>query len=150
VGIIRCRDSRKRDLRVFLFSAPANTKGQHLLYLQPEVADRYQYRVLRYNNYTSMISGRIGCELAVVAVLCVLTIFLFPGMQGPYSVVHGPVTALLAARAATRLRTAIVQAAFRSLGHCLISPLVALSWASLAEADFFSLPSPERNAILRC
>jgi len=133
-----------------LFSATANTKGQHLLYLQPEVADRCQSRTLRYNNCTSMISGRIGCELAVVVVLCVLTIFLFPGMQGPYSVVRGPVTALLAARAATRLRTVIVQAAFRSLGNCLISPLVALSWVSLAEADFFSVTSPEHNTILRC
>jgi len=97
-----------------------------------------------------MISGRIGCELAIVAVLCVLTIFLFPGLQGPYSVVHGPVTALLAARAAARVRIAIVQAAFRSLGNCLISPLIALSWVLLAEADFFSIPLRERNAILRC
>jgi len=41
-----------------------------------------------------MISGRIGSELAVMAVFCVLMIFLFPAMQGPYSVVNGPVTAL--------------------------------------------------------
>ena len=45
-------------------------------------------------------SGRIGCELAVLALLCVLTVYFFPAMQGPYSVVHGPATALLAARAA--------------------------------------------------
>jgi hypothetical protein len=43
----------------------------------------------------------------VVAVLCVLMIFLFPSGQGSYSMVHGPVTALLAARAAVRLRIAI-------------------------------------------
>jgi hypothetical protein len=54
-----------------------------------------------------MISGRVTCELAVVAVLCVLMIFLFPSGQGSYSMVHGPVTALLAARAAVRLRIAI-------------------------------------------
>ena len=40
-----------------------------------------------------------------------LGIFFFPAMQGPYSVVHGPVTALLAARAASGLRVAIVRAA---------------------------------------
>src|ERR1035438_7960402 len=81
-----------------------------------------QCRVLRYNDcHTSMISGHIGCELAVLTVLCVLMIFFFPVMQGPYSVVHGPVTALQAARAAAHLRTAIAQGAFSSLGNCLIS-----------------------------
>ena len=88
--------------------------------------------------------------MAVVAVLCVLTIFLFPSMQGPYSVVHGPVTALLAVRAAARVRTAIVQAAFGSLGNCLISPLAVLSWMSLPEAGFRSVALPECNTILRC
>ncbi len=97
-----------------------------------------------------MVPGRIGCELAVVAVLCVLMIFLFPAIQGPYSVVHGPVTALLAARAAARVRSAIVQAAFGSLGNCLISPLAVLSWIPLAEPDFLSVTLPEGNSILRC
>ncbi len=96
-----------------------------------------------------MISGRIGCELAVVAVLCVLTIFFFPSLQGPYSVVHGPATALLAARAAARVRTAIVQAAFRSLGNCLSSPIAVLSRISLPEAGFHSVALPECNSILR-
>ena len=97
-----------------------------------------------------MISGRVGCELVVVAVLCVLTIFLFPAMQGPYSVVHGPATALLAARAAARWRTAIVHGAMTSLRNCLISPLVVLSWMSLSEAGFQSISLPEYTAILRC
>jgi hypothetical protein len=97
-----------------------------------------------------MISGRIGSELAVMAVLCVLVIFLFPAMQGPYSVVHGPVTALLAARAAVRLRIAIVQGALNSVGNCLVSPLVVLSWMSLSPAEFQSISLPEYNTILRC
>ena len=45
-----------------------------------------------------------------MAVLSVLAIFFFPSMQGPYSVVHGPVTALLSLRAATMVRNAIVKA----------------------------------------
>ena len=49
-----------------------------------------------------MIPGRIGCELAVLTVLCVLIVFFFPVMQGPFSVVHGPATALQGARAADR------------------------------------------------
>jgi hypothetical protein len=97
-----------------------------------------------------MLSGRIGCELVAMAVLCVLMIFLFPAMQGPYSVVHGPATALQSARAAARLRTAIVQGAFNSLGNSLISPLVVLSWVSLSAAEFQSIGLPEYNTILRC
>ena len=97
-----------------------------------------------------MISSRIGCELAVLTVLCVLMIFFFPVMQGPYSVVHGPVTALQAARAAAHLRTAIVQGAFNSVGNRLISPLVVLSWMSLPAAEFHLISLPEHNSILRC
>ena len=97
-----------------------------------------------------MISGRIGSELAVMAVLCILMIFLFPAMQGPYSVVNGPVTALLAARAAVRLRIAIVQGALNSVGNYLVSPLVVLSWMSLSPAEFQSISLPEYNTILRC
>ncbi len=97
-----------------------------------------------------MISSRIGCELAVLTVLCVLMIFFFPVMQGPYSVVHGPVTALQAARAGAHLRTAIVQGAFNSLGNRLISPLVVLSWMSLPAAEFQLISLPEHNSILRC
>jgi hypothetical protein len=78
-----------------------------------------------------MLSGRIGSELAVMAVFCILMIFLFPAMQGPYSVVNGPVTALLAARAAVRLRIAIAQAALNSVGNYLVSSLVVLSWMCL-------------------
>ena len=97
-----------------------------------------------------MIPGRIGCELAVLTVLCVLMIFFFPVMQGPYSVVHGPVTALQAARAAARLRIIIVQGALNSLGNFLISPLVILSWMLLSQAEFRSVSLPECNTILRC
>ncbi len=97
-----------------------------------------------------MLSGRITCELAVVAVLCVLMIFLFPSVQGSYSMVHGPVTALLAARAAVRLRMAIVQGALKSLGTRLISPQVVLSWISLPTAEFQLLSVPRYNSILRC
>ena len=97
-----------------------------------------------------MNSGRIRCELAVVAVLCVLMIFLFPSMQGSYSMVHGPVTALLAARAAVRLRMAIVQGALKSLGTRLISPQVVLSWISVPNAEFQLLSLPRYESVLRC
>jgi hypothetical protein len=95
-----------------------------------------------------MISGRIGCELALLAVFCVLSIFLFPAMQGPYCVVHGPTTALQAARAAFRLRIAIVRAALNSTS--LVSPLVVLSWMSPSAIGLASPATPGASAILRC
>jgi hypothetical protein len=97
-----------------------------------------------------MISGRIGSELAVLTVLCVLMIFFFPLMQGPYSAVHGPATAFQAARSAARLRIVIMQGALNPLGNFLISPLVILFWMLLSEAEFRSVILPEYDTILRC
>jgi hypothetical protein len=120
----------------------------HRITLEPRLGRR---RILRYNhNHTSMISERIGCELAVLTVLCVLMIFFFPLLQGPYSVVHGPATALQAARTAARLRIVIMHGALNPLGNFLISPLVILSWMLLSEAEFRSVSLPEYNTILRC
>ena len=97
-----------------------------------------------------MIPGHNGCQLALLAVVCVLTIFLFPAMQGPYSVVHGPATALLALRSATRLRLSIRQAAHRLLSRCRNSPAVFFARISDAAASFRPLPFPEFERILRC
>ena len=86
----------------------------------------------------------------MLAVLSVLTIFFFPGVQGPYSVMHGPATAFQAARAAARLKTAIVQGALKALGNLPIPLVIALSWMSLSNAEFQSTSLPEYNTILRC
>src|ERR1700730_7102378 len=94
--------------------------------------------------------GRIGREIAVVAVFCVLIIFLFPSIQGPYSVVHGPVTALQAARSAARLRTAIVHSALISPESRLILPVVSLSWILTSESEFQPARFPQYKTILRC
>lgn len=111
---------------------------------------RLSSRISRYNVLSSMLSGRITSELAVLTVVCVLMIFLFPSVQGSYSMVHGPVTALLAARAAVRLRFAIVQGVLRSAGNPLISPQVVLSWISVPNAESQLLSLPGYNSILRC
>jgi hypothetical protein len=44
---------------------------------------------------------RLRRELSIVALVCTLGIFLCPSSSGPYSSVHGPVTALRAIRIAT-------------------------------------------------
>jgi hypothetical protein len=98
-----------------------------------------------------MISGRpIGYATAVLASLSVFAIFLFPGVQGPYSVVHGPATALQAARAASRLRIATAQSPLNSQATGLISPPIALSWMSLSDPKFQSVFSAEVGSVLRC
>jgi hypothetical protein len=98
-----------------------------------------------------MMSGRgIGREIAVLAVLSVLAIFLFPSVQGPYSVVHGPASALQAARAALRVRIAIVQSSVTSVGNGLISILGGLSCISFPKQRSQSAGLPEYNSILRC
>jgi hypothetical protein len=97
-----------------------------------------------------MISLRLGYELTLLVVLGIVTLFLFPAMQGPYSAVHGPATALQAARAAARLRTAIVQGASNCLQHSLISQLVVFPWMSLSAAEFRFSDLPEYTIVLRC
>jgi len=98
-----------------------------------------------------MTPGRIAYGLAVVSVLCVLSVFFFHAMQGPYSVVHGPVTALLSVRAAAGLRAAIVHSGL-NVSQFFIRFTFALTTcvlASLAEFTVSSLFS-ECSSILRC
>ncbi|MFZ0735339.1 MAG: hypothetical protein WAM79_23685 [Candidatus Sulfotelmatobacter sp.] len=93
---------------------------------------------------------RIGCGFAVVALLCVLSVFFFPAMQGPYSVVHGPVTALLAVRAAAHLRLTI-QAGLNALRLWLACALALTSWALTPIEEFrVASLSAGNGLVLRC
>jgi hypothetical protein len=97
-----------------------------------------------------MTSVPTGSELAVLALVCVLTIFFFPAMHGPYSAVHGPVTALQAARAAIRLRIAIALCVRGLSANLIPSPLVVLPWTGIAVAEFRPFSLAECDSILRC
>ena len=94
--------------------------------------------------------GRIGSELAVLSVISIIIIFLFPGMHGPYSVVHGPMTAFRAARAATCLRIAMLQAALNILKKGQICLLVPAFWAAFSREKFRPANRRECANILRC
>ena len=59
------------------------------------------YRKTMYNGDTTMPDRSFRRELSIVALLCMLGIFLCPSTYGPYSAVYGPVTALRAIRVAT-------------------------------------------------
>lgn len=101
-----------------------------------------------------MTPGRLACGFALVAVISVLGIFFFPVAQGPYAAVHGPVTALLAIRAAARLRLIIVGAglnAIRGLLDKASVALVSLFWAMLGTGDLVVDHLPDcAGTILRC
>lgn len=58
----------------------------------------------------AMTPIRMACGLAGLAVVCVLAVVFFPAMQGPYCVIHGPVTGMHAERAAAGLRIAVNRA----------------------------------------
>ena len=99
-----------------------------------------------------MSLGKVACALAVVAVLSVLAIFFFPSLEGPYSVVHGPVTALLSLRAATMVRNAIVRAG-QSVGQGFERmPAKAPAWSAKA-ISAMEMPaglSSVSSSVLRC
>ena len=95
--------------------------------------------------------SRLRRELSVVVLLCTLTIFLFPGVTGPYSAVHGPVTALLALRQALKAFWSMACAALRRapLLKTLQSLLAIL--ASLLLSAPIPAVAPRRGVIvLRC
>lgn len=99
-----------------------------------------------------MSPGRIVCALAVMAVLSVLSIFFFPSLQGPYSVVHGPVTALLSLRAATMMRNAIASAGQSVRQSCERMAAVVPAWSAKA-ISAMEIPADMTSAsgsILRC
>ncbi len=95
-----------------------------------------------------MMTRHFGCELALLVILCIVGIFLFPATGGPYAAVHGPVTALRALRSAAKLRWSMVVAA---LGFARMAALFLLGFAFLtAEFEVLVSGPPGRRALLRC
>ena len=88
----------------------------------------------------------LAYELALLAVVCTLAIFLFPARTGPYPTVNGPATALRAMRAWTNLLAAI------TLILGTFSELILVRFSSLAHAVTASEPLDPllRSALLRC
>jgi hypothetical protein len=97
-----------------------------------------------------MIPRQIGGELAVLVAFCIVAIFFFPTMQGPYSAVNGPATAFQAARAAARLRTAMVQAALNSFANFRIPLSVPVNSLAAGCAELHSASFADCSTILRC
>ncbi len=95
-----------------------------------------------------MKSSRLFGELAIVVIICVIGILLLPASAGPYSAVHGPVTALRAVRTAIKVRWAMMIAAL-AMSHFAVR-FKRGSMPAAASSALLLLYSPGYTSILRC
>jgi len=95
-----------------------------------------------------MSSGQIARSVFVAAVIAILVLLIVPAVHLPFVVVHGPITALRAQRAAWLLTLLLRTVAFLSLGFAFpVLSLSAISNVNLAldsVSDKFPLRSPLR------
>ena len=97
-----------------------------------------------------MMSSRLRCELTVVVVLGVFTVFFFASPRGAYFVVHGPATAFQSARGPGRVYASIVEAALHCVRNPLASLQVVLAMQGNLKAESHALEMREYNSVLRC
>ena len=97
-----------------------------------------------------MTSSRLRCELIVLVVLAIVTVFFFPSSLDAYSVVHGPATVFQGARTAARAYASIVQAALVVVTITLVLPLVVLARLEAVKAMLHQLSVRENSSTLRC
>jgi len=95
-----------------------------------------------------LIDRRLACGLCVALALAVITIFILPSTQGPYSVVRGPATVFQAARAAPCARCSGARAI---VPRFRLSNFAFLVMSSITVANTEStLGARERDTVLRC
>ena len=98
-----------------------------------------------------MIYSRAACAaIVLVVVLTVLTSLLFPAMQGPYSVVHGPATEFRALRLAAIAHASILHGAMHSIRGSYPSAPLVVSRLKVSEIIPDSEAMPDCSTILRC
>lgn len=91
---------------------------------------------------------RLRCELTVVVVLGVFSVFSLPSRRGAYSVVHGPATVFQSTRGTARVHASIAQAAL----YCVRNPLASLQVVLVMRGDMKAESRPlemrEYNSVL--
>jgi hypothetical protein len=97
-----------------------------------------------------MLSRYLTSEFAIVAIVCIAALFLFPAMHGPYSAVHGPVTALLSIRAKVKLRLAMALTTLLLLNRLMVAFCKFARPVSAPQEPFLHLTPSEQLAALRC
>jgi hypothetical protein len=98
--------------------------------------------VARYGSY----------EFTLLAMLCGAVVFflIFPAVQGPYSVVNGPVTTLVSIRARLALWLGTVLAAVRLLGGQRLAQGLTAECRARSETFLPQSVLSEQTAVLRC
>jgi hypothetical protein len=89
-----------------------------------------------------------GGKSIFLAILCVIFVFFFPTVSGPYSAVHGPVTVLRSVCARLKMLLVVLAVAFITGADCLLNSACALLAA--LPAKFFPSPASGRITVLRC
>lgn len=92
-------------------------------------------------------SRHCAYEITLVAMVCVLSIFFIPLAHGPYSAVHGPMTALRSLRHKLQLVLSICLAALQVFMAGLAA---AAMHVQVSRLSLFGSNVPELNAVLRC
>jgi hypothetical protein len=93
-------------------------------------------------------SRSVGAVSALVA-LAIVTIFLFPSIQGPYSVVNGPATAFRAAKSAATAHASIVQGATHRILNPIAPPVPAIA-QHVSKTESHAQCTGKCDPILRC
>jgi hypothetical protein len=89
-----------------------------------------------------------GCKSIFLAILCVIFVFFFPTVSGPYSAVHGPVTVLRSVCARLKMLLLVLTVSFFTGGDYLLNSAFALPAA--LSAKFFTVPTSRQITVLRC
>jgi hypothetical protein len=114
-------------------------------YVETPIERRSVERYIRY----AIMSRQIVYETSFLVVLCVLSLFLFPASAGPYPAVHGPATALQAARSSNQLQAAIAGAP-KDCSHQFFSPFSPERCETACNNDSVPVTCHGPTSILRC
>ncbi len=96
-----------------------------------------------------IFSRQFDCEFAILVVLAVIAVFLFPVAGGSYSAMHGPVTALRSATGQLKIWLLLALARFSLFGRFRFASLIG--FFALGIHGLSSRPSiPDNSPVLRC
>jgi hypothetical protein len=89
-------------------------------------------------------------DVAVFALVGVLSVFFVPAGHGPYSAVYGPVTALRSVRNKLQLVLAMELASLRRIARGLLPSFAGPPQVHPADLLLVQIVPPELSAVLRC
>lgn len=119
--------------------------GWPLEYVDTPIERRRMGRYIR----CATMSRQIVYQTSFLIIWCVVSLFLFPASAGPYPAVHGPATALQAARSSNQLQAAIAGAP-KDCSAQTFSPLSPAEPETLRDNGSVPVTWHGGRSILRC